>query len=358
MLLNIQAKMYANLTLARIFMFIEKDLMSKVSIILEKLHRRISRMMAHLASLPAQISWGLSKPSFVDKTLFFPRYQKAIEQHQSQLPILQDGDARIVEALKQEGIFTTSLDSLGLPDTEAFLKAAQHIAQNLKEQAARLSPEKNYEVHATKEQLMHNPELFSFGLNDRLLKIVESYLGLPVAYDGVFCFLSIANGEEYGARAWHRDREDRRMIKICIYLNDVDENGGPFEFLKPEFNDRVCESIKYPYKSVFLDEMEKMSSDNLASDRVSCVGKAGTVIIADTGHFYHRGKPPIQTNRTAVFLSYFSRSPWHPFFCQRTPLTQKEIDKLAPRFTPEQLECVKWKKDLPKAVRWIPKSAI
>ncbi len=327
-------------------------------IILEKLKKRGKRILAHLGSLPANLSWEVSKPHFAEKTIFFPRYQKAIEAHQSQLPVLRQSDVQIVDTLKQTGIAIASLDSLGIPNADAFFKAAKQIAKNLEEQAAKIPHEKNYEIHATKEQLIQHPDIFNWGLNPRLLQMVESYLGLPVAYDGVSCLLSIANGAEYGARAWHRDREDRRMIKICVYLNDVDENGGPFQFLKPQCNDRVCESIQDRYQSIFQKEIEPFSSANIDDDRVSCVGAAGTVIFADTASFYHRGKPPIQKHRTAVFFSYFSRSPWHPFFCQRSPFSQKEVDKFAPELTPQQWECVNWKRNLPKAVRWIPKSII
>jgi hypothetical protein len=332
--------------------------MKKIAIILQKLHRRGSRMLAQLASIPANVSWGLSKPAFAEKTLFLPRYYKAIEAHKPQLPVLQHRDAQIVEKLHQQGIAIASLDSLEIPESRAFFNAAQQIARSLEEQATKIPHEKNYEIHATKKQLIQHPEIFNFGLNPRLLQLVESYLGLPVAYDGVSCLLSIANGAEYGARAWHRDREDRRMIKVCVYLNDVDEEGGPFQFLKPDCNDRVCETIQQRYKSIYKQEMNSFFSDNRDNDRVSCVGSAGTVIFADTASFYHRGKPPIQKHRTAVFFSYFSRSPWHPFFCERSPLSQKEIDFLAMDLTPQQWDCVNWKKYLPKAVRWIPKSLI
>lgn len=332
--------------------------MEKIAIILQKLHRRASRMLAQLASIPANLSWGLSKSELAEQTLFLPRYYQAIAAHKSQLPVLQPNDAQIVDELHQKGMVLASLDSLNLPDSQAFFQAAKQIARNLEEQATQIPHENNYEIHATKKQLIQHPEIFNFGLNPRLLQMVESYLGLPVAYDGVSCLLSIANGEEYGARAWHRDREDRRMIKVCIYLNDVDENGGPFQVLKPDCNDRVCGSIQQRYKSVYKQEMNSFFSDDRDRDRVSCVGSSGTVIFADTARFYHRGKPPIQKHRTAVFFSYFSRNPWHPFFCERFPLSPKEIDNLAPNLTPQQRDCVNWKKNLPKAVRWIPKSII
>jgi hypothetical protein len=66
-----------------------------------KINRRITRAIAHLASLPAQIIWGLSKSAFVEDNFLSPRYQNALRSHQSQLPILDKSDERIVEELKK-----------------------------------------------------------------------------------------------------------------------------------------------------------------------------------------------------------------------------------------------------------------
>lgn len=326
------------------------------AIILLKVKRRLTRAIAHLASLPAQITWGLSKSAFVEDNFLTPRYQKALDCHQSQLPILEKSDERIVEELEKTGLCITSLSDLCLPKTTDFFKAAQHIALDLKKTAA--SPGyNNHEVHASKNQLIHHSEIFYWGLNERLLKIVECYLGLPVAYDGASCFLSVPNGKEIGARAWHRDREDRRMVKVCVYLSDVDEESGPFQCLEPDFNTQVCNAIKYRYKSVSDREMEQFSASR-TQEWVSCTGKGGTIIFVDTARFYHRGKPPTQKQRTAVFFSYFSRRPWHPFFCQRTPLTQKETRLFDPNLSASQRACANWQETLPAIAQWIPKSRI
>jgi hypothetical protein len=324
-----------------------------------KLHRRILRIIAQTASLPAQMVWGLTKPFFIDQSVLFPRYQKALRAHKPQLPTLAWNDTQIVQTLERDGICITSLTALNLPNTSVFLQSSQRIAQDLKQIATQLN-DPPHEIHGTKEHLMSEPELFTWGLNQRLLEIIETYLGLPVAYDGVSCFLSVPNGKEIGARAWHRDREDRRMVKVCVYLNDVNEDGGPFQCLTSAFNDLVCRSVKYRYKSIFDPEMAEFSASAKAqaNEIVSCTGPAGTVIFVDTARFYHRGKPPTQCPRTAVFFSYFSRRPWHPFFCQRTPLSQKETHQLTQELSDPQKACVHWHKALPMVAKLIPKSRI
>ncbi len=322
-----------------------------------KLHRRISRTLAQTASLPAQIVWGVTKPQAIDRAIFFARYIKALRAYKSQLPTLAQNDFQIVETLEREGICITSLAALNLSNTSEFWKSAQNIVQDLRLHATSLQ-DPPHEIHGTKDQLMEESDLFAWGLNQRLLEIVETYLGLPVAYDGVSCFLSIPNGKEIGARAWHRDREDRRMVKICVYLNDVDDEGGPFQCLKPELNDLVCRSIQYRYKSIFQSEMAQFSGSVTGDAVTNGTGPAGTVIFVDTARFYHRGKPPTRSPRTAVFFSYFSRRPWHPFFCQRTPLSKTETQRLTQGLSDAQKACVDWQADLPTVAQWIPKSRI
>jgi hypothetical protein len=325
--------------------------------ILNKINRRITRAVDRIASLPAQIIWRLSKVSVIENSLLYPRYQKALEFHKNQLSILDKTDAAIVAELEQTGLHITSLEALGLSNTAEFFEQAQHLTSELKHQASLLKYD-SHEVHALKAQLIRHSAISCWGLNERLLKIVEQYLGLPVAYDGASCFLSISNGKEIGARAWHRDREDRRMLKVCVYLSEVNEGSGPLQCLAPDLNSRLCDSIKHRYKSISNEEMEQFYSESASKERVSLLGQAGTVIFIDTARFYHRGKPPTQETRSAIFFSYFSRRPWYPFFCQRTPLSQKEACFLTQNLSVEQRACVNWHKDLPTSVRWIPKSRI
>ena len=241
-------------------------LMGRVVGLATKLKKWLAWRFKQVASLPSQIVWGFLKIPFVEKNLLYPRYQKYLRDYQSQLPVLDSIDSKIVDELQKTGICVTSLESLGIPNTSEFLEVAKRLSQELTETSLLPVNQGKYEILATSAQLMKYKELFQWGLNDRLLKIVERYLGLPVAYDGLLSVLSIANGQEIGQRAWHRDREDRRMLKVCVYLNDVTDEGGPFECLQPEINSLVCKSIKNRYRCVFNEEMKTFFPAASASD--------------------------------------------------------------------------------------------
>jgi hypothetical protein len=308
-------------------------------------------------SLPSQVAWWASKIPFVEENFLYPRYQKALQEHESKLPILNSMESKIVDELERNGICVTSLEALGIPSTQEFFESAKVLVQELR--AISLLPESGgkYEILTTPEQLIEHKEVFKWGYNERLLKIIEKYLGLPIAYDGLLFVKSIADGREIGPRAWHRDRECRKMIKVGVYLNDVTEEGGPFQCLQPELNSLLCSSVKHRYKSVFNEELQTLHPDQ-SQGITTCTGKAGTVFFVDTAKYYHRGQPPTSLNRNAIFFSYFSRRPWHPFFCQRSPFSKEQLNYLTAEASTHQNDSSHWKEALPWFVRLIPRSRI
>jgi hypothetical protein len=308
-------------------------------------------------SIPSQVAWWFSKIPFVEENFLYPRYQKTLQEYESKLPILDSIESKIVDELDRNGICITSLEALGIANTADFYKSANTLVQELR--AISLLPESGgkYEILTTPEQLIEHEEVFHWGYNERLLKIVEKYLGLPVAYDGLLFVKSIADGREIGPRAWHRDRECRKMIKVCVYLNDVVEEGGPFQCLQPELNSALCSTVKHRYKSVFNEELKTLYPDQMQGVK-TVTGKAGTVFFVDTARYYHRGQPPTKFNRNAIFFSYFSRRPWHPFFCQRSPFSKAQLNSLTAEASTFQRDSTYWKDALPWFVKLIPRSRI
>jgi hypothetical protein len=323
-----------------------------------KLWRKFYITLNRLASIPADLVWRLLKLELIENTIFWPRYQHAIAAHQVSLTPLEQAEREIVNALEVNGIYITSLDALNLPDTESFLQSAIQLSHQLKDKALLPAFYKHHEIHATLDEFMTCPETFYWGLNQKLLKIVEHYLNLSVGYDGASCLMSMANGREIGARAWHRDREDRRMLKICVYLNDVDAESGPFECLSPQLNDWLSQSAHHRHRSIPDGEMQRLALSISAKPNVTCIGRAGTVIFVDPARFFHRGKPPTRQNRTAIFFHYFSRRPSHPFFCHRTPFSTGKIASLMYKLSDEQRACVTWDQNLSPIAKLIPRKRI
>jgi hypothetical protein len=265
-------------------------------------------------------------------------------------------EATVVEGLELRGVFTTSLSALGLATVQGddTLNSGRLAAAILEERTA--FDRRSGMIVSEAADLMRHTAVYRWGLAPALLRIAESYLCTPPAFDGPLIFRTPADGREVGARKWHLDREDRRVIKVGLYLHDVDEDGGPFQILKQEA-DRGDGSFTYP--TLTMAELQcELVTPLTQEDITTCAGKAGTLIFADTARFFHRGKPATARERFAIFHSYFARRPSHPFFCKRTRLTRRRIAQLVEGLGADQQAAALWRDNLTWGERLIPPSLI
>jgi hypothetical protein len=269
---------------------------------------------------------------------------------EAHLPRLRDSDARIVEDLKTSGVSITSLQAMEIEGVDALLADAYALV-------ARYS-RWTQSFQAIGADLVAHDKITRWGLSDRLLDIAENYLGVPVGYDGANVYFTKADGMEAGQRRWHRDAEDRRMLKIALHLNDVDEDGGPLQLLRRQLpdHDRMVRG-KFPILS--QESLEAALGDfDPDRDVVSCTGKAGTVIFADTAALYHRGKPARARDRCAIFFNYMNRAPLRPFRCERSTISRAQSTRLAASMPPRQRDCMLWRDSLPFVARIIPPAPV
>jgi hypothetical protein len=324
------------------------------------------RLVNKVLSLPSDIACELHNRDWFEQSFLLPQYQQALSQHKPHLPTLDTAGQAIVDQLEHAGVCLTSLDALALPNTNQLWQAAQQITRELAQQSRQPSHLHKHTLMATADQLMAHPEIFFWGVSERILKIVESYLGLPAAYDGVAFYYSVADGRDAGPRIWHRDKEDWRMVKVAVYLNDVDELGGPFQCVKPEINTWMRETLP-KYQGMTHSELEQLidrtpslqrnSGNSTPSDWLtSCVGKAGTVLFLDPARFYHRGKPPVNCDRSALFFHYFSQRPKNPFYCERSILSRQQTAELTQQLPSHLQYPLTWRDRYPGIGRYIPKN--
>jgi hypothetical protein len=205
---------------------------------------------------------------------------------------------------------------------------------------------------------MAYPQIYRWGLHDRLLDIAENYLGVPIGYDGINIFFTMPDGRETGARLWHRDGEDRRMLKIAVYLHDVDEGNGPLQVLQRRISKYDHLASGKPPVLTQQQLEEALPGFDMGRDVVTCTGKRGTFVFSDTASFYHRGMPAITGDRYAIFFNYIGRVPLRPFRCERTMISRAQVNQLAKELPARQRDCVLWRQALPLVARILPPAPI
>ncbi|BAZ50194.1 hypothetical protein NIES4103_28080 [Nostoc sp. NIES-4103] len=267
-------------------------------------------------------------------------YQIAVENHKNYLPTISQDDLRLVEKIQTEGVVITSLDDLGILSNSQFIDSAKKLMVKM---VANNSIVKNqFVIHATSQQLMEHPQIFLWGLEQRLLNIVEHYIGLPIAYHGAYFRRDIANSLEIGSRLWHIDPEDRKVLKIIVYLNNIGESEGPFQYIPQPLTAKVAQSLKYTYGYIRDSTMQKVISP---TNYKSCIGNSGTVVFAATGNIFHRGKPPETSDRYTIFFDYTSRRKQDLNYINFT-LPHKDLVLLSQNLSEQQQQCLFWQQNL------------
>ncbi|MFN6514445.1 MAG: phytanoyl-CoA dioxygenase [Nostoc sp. CreGUA01] len=235
--------------------------------------------------------------------------------HSRKLPALEAGDRQILNTLKKDGVCVTTLADLGLDSSSELLKAAY-------EQLSEMGNPNNDHLDEKLPQIYTVTGLSEFsnwGKEKRLLNIIENYIGLPVAFHGVHLRKDFPSKHQFGTLLWHSDAEDRRIIKIFIYLNDVEQKTGPFEYiprsLAPLFSWKYIQLYYKLYKSGYMGiDDEEVKPIIPKSAWKSCPGSAGTVIIVDTKNALHHGTVRTE-ERSALFFCYTANPPERPELC-------------------------------------------
>ena len=320
------------------------------------LNQMIERRRRWLRDLPARMVLKLFNRPQV-RILLGRKYSDALRIHQPTLPRLSGIDAKIVAGLEKDGVYVTTIEALGLADGGNVVDQARMLSEAFAPEARERVANGEVFVIVPPDRIIDRPAIYLFGLQDRLLDIAESYIGLPPAYDGVTINYTVADGREVSTRKWHRDWEDRRMLKVAIYLRDVDEDSGPFQMIRRHDmlqNDEVGFSYELADDAALAERL----GASYADDIVSCCGPAGTVIFTDTARFFHRGKPATGRDRMALFYSYFAHNPRHPFLCERTGMQRSDISRLATPLPQRQRRAAMWRQYLSIALRIIPPASL
>jgi hypothetical protein len=242
-------------------------------------------------------------------------YKLSRWHHVHKLPQLSVSDRQIVDTLKRKGAYITSLAELGFDSTPKMITSAYRYLESMT---------KPREIHGSYNlpeiyTMTDLPEFFNWGIETRLHNIIENYIGLPIAFHGVHLRKDFPNPQQAETLLWHKDSEDRRMIKVIIYLHDVTKEHGPFEYIP------IPQNLEQSWQDSLINKKLKESKFLGINDQQvekiiprshwkSCTGNAGTVLIADTRTTLHHGTIRSKA-RSALFFAYTANPPKRPELC-------------------------------------------
>jgi hypothetical protein len=237
-------------------------------------------------------------------------------------PELDDVQQRVLDAMRRDGIALVPFHELigddGLwetlsTDIAGFARATEDNLPELRQQQRKKSYLIRRFLKSGRKFAPDDPWL-RFGLSSRMLDVVNSYrseLTWLIDVDNWYTIPDPEAEDRIASQRWHRDPWDDHIVKVFTYFSNVDEEAGPFEYLRgspaggrnahlwPWEGDDVYEPHGlYPPQ----DEFEQKAP---AEDVLTATGTPGTMVFADTSGF-HRGGWTRSKPRVLSYSSYVS----------------------------------------------------
>jgi hypothetical protein len=128
------------------------------------------------------------------------------------------------------------------------------------------------------------------GADTRLLDLANAYLGLwsKLEYVDLWYTPPADEDERKSSQRWHRDFNDRHLLKAFIYLVDVDEETGPFEYVPGSAPGGELDSL-WPWRPLGDNyPPEDELAARIDGRAVTFTAPKGTIIFCNTSGF-HRG---------------------------------------------------------------------
>ena len=158
--------------------------------------------------------------------------------------------------------------------------------------------------------------VFNIAFDDKVIELAKSYFNCMPAITNVQLRKSKAteileynipgNGQ---TTLFHCDKDSPRFIKFFFYLDDVDENNGPFTYTKGsqiQKFDGWDSKYRWAHREI---------SSIYGEDRIiKCTGNVGDLIIGNTSGF-HKGSKVVKGERTLLSVYYgVHPTEWRPTF--------------------------------------------
>jgi len=219
-------------------------------------------------------------------------------------PRLDDVQQRVLERLRAEGYATLPFSEL-VPDPAVWEEVEADAQRFVSETEAGLAQEAEggesaLRRRAGKEFLVRkyswDVELglddpwLRLGVNPRLLDLANAYLQMwsKLEYVDVWYTAPAGGDERQASQRWHRDFNDRHLLKAFLYLVDVDEENGPFEYVPRSAPGGELGRLwpwrplgeNYPPEAEFAERVNGRS--------ITFTAPKGTIIFCNTSGF-HRG---------------------------------------------------------------------
>ena len=290
--------------------------------------RRADTRRDVLLRMKHRVSWYISRN---------PQSQKQFVRH---FPTLTSGQRELVESLTTKGVAAASFGEAGIEfgdwsalqekvgefarlSTDRIAAATASYSDQLdlaslehnRERFRRFFRDKSeaklddYILKMNPENSVHssNHPLLTIGLSAPVLRVVSSYMNLwpKLIYADAWYSIPIDPGKRIGSQQWHRDPEDKQMVKVYLYFSEIDEGAGAMEYILGTSNALSGHGSKIgEWKAAganLYPSTELVEQSFSPAKHFYCTGPVGTLLFCDTTGL-HRGG--ISRSRSRVVATW------------------------------------------------------
>ena len=233
-------------------------------------------------------------------------------------PVLDEVQQRIVDEVDEQGYSLVSFTDLFSDEHWRELVALRDgfVAETEADLAA---GGEHVRVRAGKEfvvrELSYGVELglehpwFRASASRRMLDVANAYLRMWSKLEYVDVWYSVPQPEDanrISSQLWHRDYNDKHLLKAFVYLVDVDERMGPFQYI-PGSQPGGPYADAWPWKPLGQNyPTEEQLEERIPASAVkSFVGPEASLLFCNTAGF-HRGGFSTTAPRVLATATYSS----------------------------------------------------
>jgi hypothetical protein len=245
--------------------------------------------------------------------------RRSREQFDQERPVLDDVQQRIIDEVEREGYSLVAFaDLFPAPEQWQALETMRDrfVAETEAELAkggdnVRVREGKEFVVrlHSYGVTLGLDDPWFAVCASRRMLDVANTYLRMRSKLEYVDVWYSVPQPKEasrISSQLWHRDYNDKHLLKAFLYLVDVDDTMGPFQYI-PGSQPGGPYADAWPWKPLGKNyptegELEQRIP---ASAVKAFVGPKASLVFCNTSGF-HRGGFSTTAPRVLATATYSS----------------------------------------------------
>jgi Phytanoyl-CoA dioxygenase (PhyH) len=281
--------------------------------------RRVNRVFTHRADRVAKAveRRGIRATYRLHDHVLSNRKSRA--RFESERPKLDDVQRRILDDVEANGFALAQFDELFADDAhwqeleamrDRFVAETEaDLAKGGEQVRVRAGKEFVVRLHSYDVRLGLDDPWFRASASQRLLDLANTYLEMWSKLEYVDVWYSVpqpADAVRISSQRWHRDYNDKHLLKVFLYLVDVDEAMGPFQYVPgSQPGGRFADAWPWePLGKNYPTEEELESLIPAASIR-AFTAPEGTLIFCNTAGF-HRGGFSTTSPRVLATATYSS----------------------------------------------------